>query len=447
MMRQVSAASLLAAILLLLTWRAGTAAETAPASPSELDAAFADLLHNPSDVDANLRFAEIAARQGNAEAAVGALERLLAERPDLPQLRLQLGLLYVRLGSYTMARAYLEPLASGADDAGGVREAAKAELRRIDKLTARNQLGGSLFVGAQTQTNPGAAPASPVFLVSGVQTTASSSFAKRSDYDFFGQAQVTDSYDLDTEFGDRLEATAAVYGAGFSRQHQLDFAWTETTIGPRLASERVGIAGGSFRPYLLGSYVELGGATYYNAYGGGIDYAQRLGRALPTVSFDYQSQQQNYRSSSDYPTARELNGRLDYVAIGLAQPLGALASVGLTLSDTRQNARIGGLSNDDYALAANGTLAYGAGLSPFHLPLVTTLTVVGHYLAYDAPDPAVSPTSRRSDHRWQFIIGEVVPVTTDIALKGQIYRDVYSSNISNFSYTNTSFLIGPQITF
>jgi tetratricopeptide (TPR) repeat protein len=439
----------MAALALLLVLLAGTrgAAAQAPPSQTDLNAAFEQLLRDPTSVELNLRFGEIAARQGNAEAAIGALERLLLERPDLVRVRLQLGLLYLKLGSYAMARAYLEPVASADTAPPDVREAAASGLRTVDRLASRHRLSGSIFAGFQTQTDPGASPASPVFLVGGVETTQSASFAKKSDYDFFGQGGVTYGYDLGTGYDEQLEIDGNAYAAFFSRQHDLDFAWGAVTIGPRLSTERIGLSGGSVRPYVLGSYAELGRNPYYNAYGGGLDYGQRFGDALPVLTVSYQGAQQNYQNSDNYPVARELNGRLDYYSVGVAQPVYGIAAVGLVASLTRQNARFSGVANDDYAVAANASIAYGAGLSPFRLPLATTLSLVRHYVAYDAPDASVSSTIHRADKRWQIVVGEVLPVTDSVALKGQFYRDINSSNLRNFSYTNTSFLIGPQLSF
>src|SRR6266851_4471610 len=85
----------------------------APAvSSSELtrryDAAFQETLSKPADLDVLFRFAGLATQVGDLEGAVSALERMLLINPDLPRVRLELGVLYYRLGSYEVARTYLE---------------------------------------------------------------------------------------------------------------------------------------------------------------------------------------------------------------------------------------------------------------------------------------------------------------------------------------------------
>src|SRR5687767_5620647 len=75
-----------------------------PALTAEYEALFKQILANPANLDANFRFAEVSTQIGDFEAAIGALERIVFYNPNLPRVRLELGILYFRLGSYAMAR-------------------------------------------------------------------------------------------------------------------------------------------------------------------------------------------------------------------------------------------------------------------------------------------------------------------------------------------------------
>lgn len=72
------------------------------------DAAFKDSLDNPSDPAVLVKFAKIAVTMGDVEGAISALERLLLIEGDQPEVKLELGVLYYRLGAVDAARAYLE---------------------------------------------------------------------------------------------------------------------------------------------------------------------------------------------------------------------------------------------------------------------------------------------------------------------------------------------------
>ena len=441
----------LLAMVAVLAWvlaaGASVAADEGDMSGADYARLFGELLHDPANVELNLRFARVAEQRGDLEAALGALERVLVNRPDMPDVRLKIGELYVHLGSYAMARAYLEPLATASDTPLEVRDAARQALGGANTRTSPHQFSVTLFAGAQWQTDPGAAPGSSVFLLSGVPTQLSSAASKRSDSDVFGQANATYSYDLGTPYHDEIVVDGLGYGSSFRRLHQFDTDSGNVTAGPRLSTERVGIPGGEVRPYALMGGIRLGGAPFDYTYGGGIDYGQKLGNSLPSLDLDYEARQASYHATSNYPAARLLNGRLDHYGLRLTEALGPAALVEVGAAYNRQNTRFSGYSNDDMAIAATLSFGYHPGPLPFGYPCVTSIGVARHYIDYDAPDASVSPTIKRADHHWQISIGESVPVTERLSVAAVLYRDINSSNIGNYSYGNTSFLVGPQFSF
>ena len=72
------------------------------------DVAFQATLDKPSDPAVLVNFAKIAVTMGDVEGAISALERLLLVEGDQPEVKLELGVLYYRLGAADVARAYLE---------------------------------------------------------------------------------------------------------------------------------------------------------------------------------------------------------------------------------------------------------------------------------------------------------------------------------------------------
>lgn len=92
------------------------AAQTAPAESSAVvstddkaadEAAFQESLTKPADPDTLVKFATAAVKIGDLEGAISALERLLLIDGDNPDVQLELGVLYFRLGSLEAARSYL----------------------------------------------------------------------------------------------------------------------------------------------------------------------------------------------------------------------------------------------------------------------------------------------------------------------------------------------------
>lgn len=75
---------------------------------ADYDAAFQETLDKPSDPDVLVKFAQLAVEFGDIEGAISALERLLLIDDEQPEVKLELGVLYFRLGSKEAARMYLD---------------------------------------------------------------------------------------------------------------------------------------------------------------------------------------------------------------------------------------------------------------------------------------------------------------------------------------------------
>ncbi|HXP12094.1 MAG TPA: tetratricopeptide repeat protein, partial [Stellaceae bacterium] len=296
----------------------GLRAQEIAASPAERDRVFAELLKDPTNPDLNLRYAQISAKLGDVEGAIATLDRLLLVKPDLTEARVQLGLLYTQIGSYDMARGYLQPVADQPDAPAALHAEAQQGLDLADKLASPHQYALTLFFGVQSQTDPGAAPGGPVFLLSGKNTVLNNQFAKEADTDLFGLGVGSYSYDLQNQHGDKLELGALAYASFYSEQRQLNLADGKFTAGPRLGLDRIGLDGGTFKAYALGEYAQLGEQPYYRGYGGGLEYDQRLNEGGTRLVVAYEGEWQNYDSSNFYPTAGELTGRLDQYAVGLS---------------------------------------------------------------------------------------------------------------------------------
>jgi tetratricopeptide (TPR) repeat protein len=79
-----------------------------PELQRQYDMAFQDMLRQPADLEVLFKFAKLATEVGDLEGAISSLERMLLIDPDLPQVKLELGVLYYRLKSYDVAVAYLQ---------------------------------------------------------------------------------------------------------------------------------------------------------------------------------------------------------------------------------------------------------------------------------------------------------------------------------------------------
>jgi Flp pilus assembly protein TadD len=93
------------------------------------DAAFKATMEKPSEPAVLLKFAELAVELGDLEGAISVLERLLLIDGDQPEVKLELGVLYYRLGSVEVARTYLEAARDSDSATNDIRQRATTFLK------------------------------------------------------------------------------------------------------------------------------------------------------------------------------------------------------------------------------------------------------------------------------------------------------------------------------
>ena len=142
------------------------------------DLLFKRLLLKPDDLDAGFQYAQLETELGDYEAAIGALERMLYYNPNLPRVKLQLGVLYFHLRSYEMARNYFDAVLNAPDTPADVRTEVQTYVAAVDKAVAINQFSIYGQFGLAYQTNANAGPNSPNVLALGQNALLSPEFQK-----------------------------------------------------------------------------------------------------------------------------------------------------------------------------------------------------------------------------------------------------------------------------
>ena len=77
------------------------------ATKKERDKIFSALIDDPTDLDNLFTYANLCILLGDLEAAIGVFEQMLIYEPDLPRIKLELGVLYFRLNALPSAKLYL----------------------------------------------------------------------------------------------------------------------------------------------------------------------------------------------------------------------------------------------------------------------------------------------------------------------------------------------------
>lgn len=441
------------ACLLLLatlsTWPAAAQSLTATDRAElrrQFDELFGQMLREPDNLDLTFHYADVAARLGDYEAAITALERMLLYNPDLPRVQLELGVLYFRLGSYKAAETYLRRAISGPDVPPQVRARVERYLAEAERRQAVVTFSGLAFAGIQHQTDANAAPASPNVRVLGVDATLADQFTKQADQNLFANVFGILTYDLGDQEHDTIEATATGFASKYFRQDRLDVDFIEATVGPRFTLGRFGLDGASVHPYAIANYVLLGHAPFFQTYGLGLDAEQPITRDLD-LRLLYEHREKNYHDDRERPTSRQFTGHEDIVDLALSFLVTRNQALDLTLAYRAQSTRLAGSSNHEYGATLAYRIAYAPPFGDPSLRWQSSIAVGRFSALYDAPDPFVDPNTTRHDLRWRFGFSQTLPVTPDVAIILQAQREIVSSTLPNFAYTNTAVLIGPQVRF
>lgn len=412
-----------------------------PALKAEYEALFQRTLMSPGDLDANFRFAEAATAVGDFEAAIGALERMLFFNSDLPRVKLELGVLYFRLGSYAMARSYFTAAIAAPDTPDDVRRRVNSFLGEIERRVKPNQWSVFVQAGFRHQTNANAGPNSVLVRALGFDAVLGSQFRKKPDWNWFGLASIRHVYDFENQRGDVFETQFLGYYAQQSKFDRLNTGLVELQLGPRLALLPDAWAGSSIKPYLVAGRVSLGDSPYLASWGGGVALAFPVG--LMTIEPGVEIRQRVYDHTTDYPTARDQTGQVTSLYV---------SGNGALLDTWRWQARFAANRNEArQSYSSYDQVAFDLAL-PYEfearfLPTVRKWTLAPSIgvsrTKYDTPNAVVDPNRLRQDVEWRAGLALDAPLTDYLGLMAQIQYAQINSTVRNYDTRNLSVLFGP----
>ena len=411
------------------------------------DLLFKRLLLKPDDLDAGFRYAELETELGDYEAAIGALERILYYNPNLPRVKLQLGVLYFHLRSYEMARNYFDAVITAPDVPSDIRTEVQTYVAAVDKAVAINQFSVYGQFGLAYQTNANAGPNSPNVLALGQNALLSPQFQKTPDWNAFGLVTVHDFYDFNDQRGDGWDSDLIAYYSQQFKVTRLDLGLAELRTGPRIG---IGDYGGiTVHPYAIGNELTLGGVNYLNTLGGGVSMTWPVNETLsitPGVEF----RERYFYNSENYPTAGGQSGGqwIGYVfGSGLISAPWGLSWQG-RVSYTDSDATYGPYAFHDFSIDAGLPYSFAAPSFAHTGSLWTFTPSAGFsYTPYAIPDPIVTPFVTRTDRQWRVSGTLDTSFYHNIGFTLQVqYLRTYST-VSNYNLQDFIVAAGPTFHF
>jgi len=421
----------------------------APASlKSEQQALFDRTLKEPANLDVAFRYAEVSTKLGDFEAAIGALERMLFFNSNLPRVRLELGVLYFRLGSYEMAKNYFTNAIADPAAPPEVRAKVQAYLDEIEKRLNPNFVSGLVQTGARYQTNATAGPSGSLIRVFGFDGVLDQKFVKQPDWNFFAQGIVFQTVDLQTQRGDSWETQASAYASEQLKIKRLDVAAVGLQTGPRIVLDTGQSPGTglSLRPYIGGSLVALEQEYYL---GSGMAGAAITWLPAPGWSVELGGDRghRTFHNTASYTTADLQTGEMTTGYASLRGPL---------LDGVRWQAR-GGILRAD---ARDESQSYLQRLFELFVSYDLDLSLLGttqrltlspfagiSWTDYREPNLLVDPDVTRQDRERYIGLAVDAQVYKNFGLGVRVQYSHTDSNLPNFRTDNFSALAGPTFRF
>jgi tetratricopeptide (TPR) repeat protein len=411
----------------------------APDSPeARYEAAFEAMMQDLSNPERSFEFAEAAVEVGDVRGAIAALERILLLNPNLPNIALELGILYQRVGNNALAAQYLEQALTAEQVPEPIRQRAEDMLAVAEAAVSRHQFHGSLFAGMRFETNSNAAP-------EGVRLAGQPDLRpdepERDDISGLGSAALEYDYLLDSQAGNAIETNALLFAQRYARSQELDTELVDIDVGPRLHLGRIASPLISVRPFARAAYVRLDDETYLWRYGGGVEAEKTLSPRLfadGSLAVVYQ----DFSDTEEEPFASDRSGIQVEADAGLAYLLRATTTLSGRLDYTRRDADEGFEAFHAVGLTLAATERYNGPFQIVDEPWSATLSGAVEYSAYDDPDPQIDPDEEQEDWRFDVALTTSIPLTQSVSFVTTGRYTNVESTLPNEEYDNFALTLG-----
>ncbi|HUA51561.1 MAG TPA: tetratricopeptide repeat protein [Candidatus Sulfotelmatobacter sp.] len=426
------------------------AARALDQSSPEYKSAFAAMEADPGNGDKALAFAQVAIQAGDIEGALSALERLLIFNPDLPRIRVEIGILYYRLGSYAEARAYLQRVLDDKTTPLSPEDRARAEdfLARTERGASDFQWHAAVTSGMRYQSNANFGPTTGLARLIGFDFPVSGLGAKRADWSFIGAygGQVT----YDPEVNDWalpfvVEANVSGFGQKQFKREDLDLFFVQPDLGPRFRLDMIS-QGLTLRPYGLMNYVAVQANNFLMTSGGGINVNAPVTDWF-ILDMTAESQDRHYTINGLRPRIEDRTGAYDTIQI---RPAFALAD-NQVLSFLLEHDKVE--ANQRYQRAGyeilGGTylIRYAAPWGLTDYPWYNAVNLTRTWRFYETADLLVDPTQAERDRQWDATVSQTIGFTENISAVLQVQHTINASNIPNYAYKDLTVITAVSVQF
>ena len=413
-----------------------------PEQEKQYDAAFQEMLRKPADLDVLFKFATIASQTGDLEGSISALERMLLINPALPRVRLELGVLYYRLGSYEVAHTYLAATLKSPGLPADVRGKAEQFLAEIESKQNPSHFSGEVFFGWRFQSNANLGPSTSSVRLFGQTANLNQSSVGTPDWGMVSYLQLRHTYDLGLQDKAAMETSFVAYG---SRQFELNTAnvsLLDLTTGPRFQVFSGIFSDVSLRPFISVGEIWVNDAPYYGSYGGGIEAGiLLLDRLRNTTTLSWR--RHNHPDTWFLPNNSLFRGTEYSGNTALQYKLTDIVTLFATGSASRYETDIALWQNYEmWGIGGGMAFVFPDPLFKMPLPWTIALSLTQQWWRYDAADVQVDANTVRRQTDTIINLTASIPFDARTTLTITGGRSERRSPLPNYAFDNNNAMFG-----
>ncbi len=383
-------------------------------------AAFQEMYEDPADLDKATNFVELAIAVGDLEGAIAALERMLIFDPDLPQVRMELGLLYFRLESLDQASVYLRSVLEEESLPEDIRNEVEVALKEIRERTSVHTVTGRASINSRYQSNANSGPDNGQILLFGKPAILESKNIGQADSDFSAKVEFSYIFDFQKDSGHTLNIDFSAQSNWYKERTELDASLFDFRVGPKLYANNGKDKKIEVHPYLIANRYQSDQDTIISG-GGGLALNQIINER---ISMNFQVEHQVKR----YDVQPGLDGTSAMIALGSLIRVGRQTFASLS----------GLLKQVNTETAHEDHDAYGIGLSLEHTfsKWQTGISISPSWKRHKQPNSSIDPAQTRREQSVQSTLMFGIPLTPKLGLNLSIGSNSVNSNIANYEYDN-----------
>jgi tetratricopeptide (TPR) repeat protein len=413
----------------------------------QVEDAYRKVLEQPSDLSLWSAYARLQVQGGNYEGGIGALERLMLQPNYPPELPLEIGVLYFRLGSYAQAAAMAEQALADSRLPPEQRELAQRLLSDATARTRASQLTGNAVFGIRHQTNPGYRTYESQVFSGGVLGPVAPDQQPHADLDATAGVRLQHLYDLDlqnsgaisTNFGayvvDYRDSKGSTLVANPTRPY--DLVMLDLNVGFEFKPAPGSLPGLTLRPFAAFGNVEAQQHGYMRTQGAGLDAFYRIDERT-LVDGTAGVQRRDFEQRIDLLNAAYVSGDLTSLRGRVVREMAPGHVLTGEAALRRNSTYRTWFDYDQQELRVAYDRSYASPVAASRGAWTTSAWLGYMHRGYDAADPTVSASTVRKDDEWRIGLSQTIPLAEKWFLLGSLEQANNRSSLPNFRYRNTS---------